>query len=252
MKKKGFKIKEREVNRIYWNCDKIAARLEASMPADFIYHQINYLMVDDSARDVTIVGNRQIRFCRGLIAERRPPAKEAALFISGQAPDALRRRALIARNHRPPQGAERNGRPCARKPSPIRSSFPPPDQRRPRPPRHRRQGVAGADAIFHRGRPGRPLPIPGPSGSPRTPPCPSARCCARSTAASAAATSTYPGEPGRGYPNQYWMIIKGAEKTGIAAPVFEAQKTGNRHARKPATVANKTRVAAPETPFREP
>jgi len=32
LKKRGFKIKEREVNRIYWNRKKIAARLEASMP----------------------------------------------------------------------------------------------------------------------------------------------------------------------------------------------------------------------------
>jgi hypothetical protein len=32
MKRKGFKMKEREVNRIYWNRGKIAARLEAAMP----------------------------------------------------------------------------------------------------------------------------------------------------------------------------------------------------------------------------
>jgi hypothetical protein len=32
LKKRGFKIKEREVNRIYWNRKQIAARLEASMP----------------------------------------------------------------------------------------------------------------------------------------------------------------------------------------------------------------------------
>jgi len=32
MKKKGFKLSEREVNRIYWNRKEVAARLEASMP----------------------------------------------------------------------------------------------------------------------------------------------------------------------------------------------------------------------------
>jgi hypothetical protein len=32
MKRRGFKITEREVNRIYWNRSKIAARLEDSMP----------------------------------------------------------------------------------------------------------------------------------------------------------------------------------------------------------------------------
>jgi hypothetical protein len=32
MKKRRVKLKEREINRIYWNRNKIAARLEASMP----------------------------------------------------------------------------------------------------------------------------------------------------------------------------------------------------------------------------
>jgi len=32
MKKKGFKLKERQLNRIYWERNKIAAELEASMP----------------------------------------------------------------------------------------------------------------------------------------------------------------------------------------------------------------------------
>jgi hypothetical protein len=33
MKRKGIKLKEREINRIYWNRNKVAAALEASMPA---------------------------------------------------------------------------------------------------------------------------------------------------------------------------------------------------------------------------
>jgi hypothetical protein len=32
LKKRGFKVKEREVNRIYWNRSKLAERLAASMP----------------------------------------------------------------------------------------------------------------------------------------------------------------------------------------------------------------------------
>jgi hypothetical protein len=33
LKREGFKLKERELNRIYWNRNNIAARLEASLPA---------------------------------------------------------------------------------------------------------------------------------------------------------------------------------------------------------------------------
>jgi hypothetical protein len=32
MKRRGIKLKEREINRIYWNRNKVAAALEASMP----------------------------------------------------------------------------------------------------------------------------------------------------------------------------------------------------------------------------
>ena len=33
MKRKGIKLKERQINQIYWNRNKVAAALEASMPA---------------------------------------------------------------------------------------------------------------------------------------------------------------------------------------------------------------------------
>ena len=33
LKKRGFKITERQVNRIYWNRNQIAAKLEAAMPS---------------------------------------------------------------------------------------------------------------------------------------------------------------------------------------------------------------------------
>ena len=32
MKRRGFKLTERQMNRIYWDRNKVAAELEASMP----------------------------------------------------------------------------------------------------------------------------------------------------------------------------------------------------------------------------
>ena len=50
LKRRGYKIKEAEINRIYWRRNAIAAQLEASMPQ--VPLQINYLKVDDSAPNV--------------------------------------------------------------------------------------------------------------------------------------------------------------------------------------------------------
>jgi hypothetical protein len=55
-----------------------------------------------------------------------------------------------------------------------------------------------------------------------------------------------PGKPGRGHPNQYWMVLKPAEKTSTATQVFEDGKPALAPARKPASEAKKTCTAMQE------
>jgi hypothetical protein len=48
-----------------------------------------------------------------------------------------------------------------------------------------------------------------------------------------------PGKPGRGYPNQYWMVVKPVQKTSKVAEVFPGQK-------KPPSGGQKTSIAVEE------
>ena len=59
-----------------------------------------------------------------------------------------------------------------------------------------------------------------------------------------------PGKPGRGYPNQYWMILKDAPKTSAVKEVLESQKTSIRDSQKTSIRDNKTSIAVEENHLR--
>jgi hypothetical protein len=59
-----------------------------------------------------------------------------------------------------------------------------------------------------------------------------------------------PGKPGRGHPNQYWMIVKPVEKTSIAVEVFQGQKTSTRGRPKTSIRDEKTSIAVRENHLR--
>jgi hypothetical protein len=54
-----------------------------------------------------------------------------------------------------------------------------------------------------------------------------------------------PGKAGRGHPNQYWMVVKPAQKTSTVTQVFDEQK-------KPPSGAKKTSKAVQENPCKNP